>query len=189
MPRCSRSSTSGKRRRRLGSSPCSTSTLAAGQPAEDLAEQPHRHGRDAPRLVAAGLGIAHLGEEQRQVALLQLRGAVAGQVGVEVLPGAAERLARRRLLPGAAGRAWAPPRPASKCVVKGIAIAGDARQQRGQGVGGVVGGRAAAADAGGHEDRAGQHRRRLAQQLVRGPRPAACSTRSSRASSVILRTT
>ena len=44
------------------------------------------------RFLTAGLGIAHLGEDDGNVALLKLPGAVAGQELVEVLPGAAERL-------------------------------------------------------------------------------------------------
>src|SRR5439155_1645213 len=53
---------------------------------EDLAEEAHRRRRDAPGLGAAGLGIAHFGEQESEVALLQLSGAVAGEVAIEVLP-------------------------------------------------------------------------------------------------------
>ncbi len=139
--------------------------LPARQPAEDLAEQTHGHGRDAPRLGAAGVGIAHLGEQQGQVALLQLRGAMAGEVGVEVLPGGAERLPRRRLLLAQPGRVLAL-QSLEQMFIEHIAIAGDARQQRGERGGGIVRGRAVAADAGRHEQRAGQHGGGLHQQLV-----------------------
>ena len=43
---------------------------------------------------SADFGAAHAGEQQRQVDALQLHGAPPGQLVVEMLPGAAERLPR-----------------------------------------------------------------------------------------------
>ena len=70
--------------------------LAAGQQAVNLAEQADGSGRDAQGFLAAGVGIAHFREEQSKLPLLQLTGAVLGQVLVQVLAGTAKGLPRRR---------------------------------------------------------------------------------------------
>ena len=148
--------------------------LPAGEPAEDLAQQPHRHGGNALGLDAAGVGIAHLGEEQGQVTLLQLHGAVAGQVGVEVLAGAAERLPGRRLLLAQPGRVRPLPvaratarkthRDSGRCAA--AAWPGSSRNR------GAVG--PLPLTPGGHQHRAGQDGRRLVKRSSRSSGRAVC---------------
>ena len=72
--------------------------MARAASTEDLAEEAHGRRWNATRLGLAGLGIAHLGEQESEVALLQLGRAVTGQVRIEVLPRRPERLARQCLL-------------------------------------------------------------------------------------------
>ncbi len=103
--------------------------------------------------------------------LLHLQSAVPGQVGVEVLAGAAEGLARQVLFvaqPGGMLRRQA----RQELLVKGVAVAGDAGQQRGQAHRGIVSPRSAAGDADRHQDRTRQHGRGLGQPLRARSAPA-----------------
>ncbi len=137
----------------------------AGEPADDLAQEADGDGLDGAGLLPACLGVAHFREEQGQVTLLHLGGALAGQVAVEVLPGRPERLAGDGLFLPQPGRVRAAG-SLQELLVKGVPVAGDAGQEHGQGRGGVMRGRAGAADPGGHEDRPGQHGGGLAQPLA-----------------------
>ena len=129
--------------------------LTRREPPVHLGEHARRAHRDLGGLSAAGLGIADLSEEQGELALLQLQGPLPGHVVVQALADAAERLPRAlrvvaqalRLRAGAA---------VEQVGVEGFAVLGDARHQLRQRHGRIVRLGPAAADAGAHEDRAGQ---------------------------------
>src|SRR5436309_1297885 len=69
--------------------------MAGRDSAEHLAEKTNRRGGNLSRLGPAGLRIAHLGEEERQIALLHLSRPMAGKEGIEMLSRAAKWLARQ----------------------------------------------------------------------------------------------
>ena len=112
MPRWSRSSTCGQPLGGLGELAALDEQLAGGQVDVHLGEHAHRGDGRCAELAPAGGGVAQLGEEQRQVAPLQLQRPLLAQVLVERLPGAAERLPRQRRLLLAAARACAAARAA-----------------------------------------------------------------------------
>ena len=114
---------------------------------------------------------------QRHV--LHLAGPAAGQDRVDVLPHATEGL------PQPAGLLLEPVamvgrQEAQQPAVEGVAVAGDPRQELAQTEGRLRGGGAAAGEPRGHQDHAGQHRRRLEFELPGRGRLAAgprCLTR------------
>jgi len=94
-------------------------------------------------------------------------GAVSGQVGVQVLAGQPEGLARRGLFLAQA-RLVSAGDALDELDVEGVAVAGDARQEGGQGGRGVVRRRAAARHPGRHENGPGQDGRPFEQTLGGG---------------------
>ena len=118
-----------------------------------------------------GIGVAHAGVELRQVHVLHLRRAAAGQLVVQMLPRAAERLPRA-LRFGPQPLAVRPGGAREQLFVELIAIGGDVRQQVGERDVRVVAAGPLPRRAGGHQDRAGQHGRRFEQQLVSRPLPS-----------------
>jgi hypothetical protein len=100
--------------------------------------------------------VPHAGENSRQMDMLELAGPPPRKLGVEMLPRPAEGLAAlvalllESLGMGAAG-------PGEEPLVELVAVAGDARQELGQRHRGVERRRAISADAGGHEDGAGEN--------------------------------
>ena len=114
--------------------------VAGGEQAIDLAQHagrgdPHRMG-----LLERRVGIAHAGVELGQVHVLHLRGAAAGQLVVQMLPGAAERLARA-LRFGPQPFAVLVRGARQQILVELVAIGGDVRQQsRERDVGAVAAG-------------------------------------------------
>src|SRR5207248_89711 len=66
--------------------------VACGQQNLDLRQQTHRGDGDTCRLPTSGVHITNLGKQQRQMPLLQLQGALLGEVLVQSLPNAAEGL-------------------------------------------------------------------------------------------------
>src|SRR5207245_783777 len=98
--------------------------LTRGDSALDFTEDAQRRRRDAADLFPGGVGESHLGEEQRDVSLLQLKRPLFREVSIEVLPGGAERLA--------GGLAFAAQTVAVRAVqfgqeafVEGVAVSGD----------------------------------------------------------------
>ena len=65
--------------------------LAARKAADDLALETDRGHGNRGSLAGAPFSETHLGEEESQVALLKLKGALASQVFVEVLSRASDR--------------------------------------------------------------------------------------------------
>ena len=92
MPRWSRSSISG---RLLGDGVELVGVdrlMAGGEQAIDLAQHAGRGDAHAVGLGERGFGVAHAGVELREVHMLHLDRAAAGQLVVQMLPGTAERL-------------------------------------------------------------------------------------------------
>ena len=139
--------------------------MAGGEQAIDLAEHAGRGDAHAVGFGQRRVGIAHAGVELRQVHVLHLDRAAAGQLVVQMLPRAAERLPRA-LRFGPQPLAVRAGRVREQLLVELIAIGGDVRQQVRERDVGAVAARAVAGGAGGHEDRAGQHGGRFEQQLV-----------------------
>ena len=80
--------------------------VAGREQAINLAQHAGRGDAHAVGFVERRLGVAHAGVELRQVHVLHLRRAAAGQLVIQMLPGTAERLPRAlRLRPAAARRA------------------------------------------------------------------------------------
>ena len=156
MPRFSKSSISGMCRATGLQLMGVDRLVAGGEQAIDLAQHAGRGDAHGVGLLERGVGIAHAGVELRQVHVLHLGGAAAGQLVVQMLPGAAERLPRALRL-GPQPVAVLARGARQQLLVELIAIGGDVRQQGRQRHVGVVAGRAVAGGAGGHQDRAGEH--------------------------------
>ena len=135
-----------------------------GQPAVDVALQPGRGHRHDPRLPLGRLRIAHPREELGQMHVLQLLRAAAGQVLVEMLPHAAERLPQRHGFRLQTLR-MRPLHLRQQPLVEGVAVDGDLLHQRRQRHARIVGLRPVAADPRAHQDRARQHGGRFVQHL------------------------
>ncbi len=110
-------------------------------------------------------GMSHQREQVSQVDVLQVLGPQPGHAMVQMLPRAPNGCRRavasaRNRSPCGSGRC------SQKLLIEPIAVAGDPRQERGQRDGGIVRLRPAAAHAGGHEHRAGQHGGRFVEQLA-----------------------
>ena len=137
----------------------------AGNLAADLATHAGRGRRHDVGLPPGRFGIAHRGEQQSQMDVFELCRPAPGQIVIQMLPGTGQRLA-----PG--GRLAAQPLAVlargsgQQLFVIGIAISGDLLHQRPQRGRRAVRVGPAAAGARGHQDRAGQHGRRLEPQLV-----------------------
>ncbi len=139
--------------------------VAGGEQAIDLAQHAGRGDAHAVGFGQSRVGIAHAGIELSQVHVLHLDRAAAGQLVIQMLASAAERLAGA-LRFGAQALAVRAGCVGEQVLVKLVAIGGDVRQQvRERDVGAVAAG-PVAGGAGGHEDRAGQHGGRFEQQFV-----------------------
>ena len=103
--------------------------------------------------------------------VLQLLGAAAGEVLVEVLPHAAEGLPQGYGLGPQTLRVRAL-HPRQQAIVEGVAVDGDLLHQRRQGHARIVGVRPVTADPRAHQDRAGQDGGRLEKHFFVGRRAA-----------------
>ncbi len=147
----------------FGQQPCGPGNVAALERQmsdRDLAADRRQqaggsHGHDF-RLPLRRGQVAHRGKQPCQANVLQLHAAQARQSGIEVMPGAGKGLPQRQ---GFGPQAFAS-RPldfGQAAAIKLVAIRGDARQQRRQRRARIMAFGPAAADAGGHEHRSGQH--------------------------------
>ena len=139
--------------------------MAGGEQAIDLAEHAGRCDANAVGFGERGFRVAHARVELREVHVLHLDRAAAGQFVIQMLPSAAERLPRA-LRFGSQAIAVRAGRVGQQVFVELIAIGGDVRKQVRERDVGVVAIGAVAGRAGGHQDRAGEHGGRFEHQLV-----------------------
>ena len=161
-----------QQKRRLVQPAAIDGQVGGRQAAVDLAAHPRRGDRHGMGLADRGLRIAHLGEKPGQVDVLQLLRSPPGQHLVEVLPRAAQRLPQGLgLFPQPHGLRTA--QPPEETLVEGVAVAGDDRQELGDGHGRIVRIGPAAADARAHEHRSRQHGGGLEQHFLVRDLPSA----------------